>query len=127
MSSAKTSTAIGAWGEDIAIQILAADGYNIHARNVHSRYGEIDIVAEREGILVFIEVKLRKAAGAFGAPEESFTPQKQERLLKTIWGYLQTTYPNPENICWHCHLLALEINTRHQLIRHTLYKHVLQG
>ncbi len=60
----------GLEGEDLAAVRLKKDGYRIIERNYRSRLGEIDIVAEEDGCLVFVEVK-RRAGRSFGT---SFTP-----------------------------------------------------
>ena len=77
----------GRAGEDYAAQKLTEQGYAIVARNYHSRYGEIDIIAENGEYLVFVEVKARKA-GSLSSPLESVTPQKQRRLILTAQAYL---------------------------------------
>ena len=71
----------GRAGEDYAAQKLTEQGYAIVARNYHSRYGEIDIIAENG------EVKARKA-GSLSSPLEAVTPQKQRRLILTAQAYL---------------------------------------
>ncbi len=83
----------GRRGEDIASSYLEAKGYTIIAQSYSSRYGEIDIVAERDSELVFAEVKLRKR-GSLVSPEESVTKAKQLRIIKTAYVYLQE---NPYN------------------------------
>ena len=57
-------------------------GYHIIQRNYHSRYGEIDLIAEDEEYLIFVEVKLRSSV-SHGLPEEAVTPGKQEKLRLT--------------------------------------------
>jgi putative endonuclease len=79
---------LGTQGESIAAAHLEAQGMRIIDRNVHSRYGEVDLIAEEGDTLVFVEVKTRRTA-AYGTPEESVTPRKRERLLLTAQTYLQ--------------------------------------
>ncbi len=50
------SNALGAWGEEKAARFLMDQGYHIIQRNYHSRYGEIDLIAEDEEYLIFVEV-----------------------------------------------------------------------
>ena len=57
-------------------------------RNFRTRYGEVDLVAEDGGALVFVEVKTRRGS-AYGSPEESVTPKKRARLVTTAETYLQ--------------------------------------
>lgn len=79
--------ATGKAGEDYAAKKLEERGYTVLARNYHSRYGEIDIIAENGAYLVFVEVKARKA-GSLAAPLEAVTPQKQRRIILTAQAYL---------------------------------------
>ena len=82
------SNALGAWGEEKAARFLTEQGYQIIRRNYHSRYGEIDLIAENMEYLIFVEVKLRKSV-SHGLPEEAVTPAKQEKLRLTAQQYLQ--------------------------------------
>lgn len=66
---------------------LQKNGYEIFCRNFFSRYGEIDIVAGKDGYLVFVEVKFRSGR-AFGAPEEAVGVQKQKRIIAAAKYYL---------------------------------------
>ena len=82
------SNTLGAWGEEKAAEFLIEQGYAIVKRNFHSRYGEIDLIAEDSEFLIFVEVKLR-ASGSHGLPEEMVTRRKQEKLRLTAETYLQ--------------------------------------
>lgn len=72
--------AIGKLGEDIAVKHLQKNGYTILERNFNCRFGEIDIVAQKDGYYVFVEVKSRNSR-AFGTPREAVTPYKQQRII----------------------------------------------
>ncbi len=77
-----SSRELGAWGEELAAGFLRRKGYTIVERNYACRFGEIDLIARRRGIVAFVEVKLRKNAG-FAEAREFFTYAKQQRLLKS--------------------------------------------
>ena len=79
---------LGKWGEDFTCRYLQQNGYEIIARNVHSRYGEIDMIAVDGPYIVFIEVKTR-AQDAGTGPLEAVTPAKQRRIIQTALCYLQ--------------------------------------
>ena len=70
----------GAWGEDLAARFLTSQGAIILQRNWRSGRNEVDLIAEWNGILVFVEVKVRKS-DAFGHPE-SFLGKAQTRNIR---------------------------------------------
>ena len=61
---------LGDWGEQVASTYLESQGYEILARNYHSRHGELDLIATKNKGLYFIEVKTR-SNHAYGLGEES--------------------------------------------------------
>ena len=77
----------GAWGEECAAAYLRRRGYRILARNYSCRFGEIDLIAEKDGVLLFVEVKLRTNL-QYGAPREYVTVKKQEKLRAAALLYL---------------------------------------
>jgi putative endonuclease len=74
-------------GEELAIRELQRRGYAILARRYRTPCGEIDIVAEDGGTLVFVEVKARESA-VFGTAAEAVTVWKQRRLVRMARDYL---------------------------------------
>ena len=82
-----TAQTIGRAGEDYAAEWLICHGYTIVARNYHSRFGEIDIVATNASYIVFVEVKTREQ-GAVVPPLEAVTKAKQRKLLLTAQQFL---------------------------------------
>jgi putative endonuclease len=79
--------ALGQRGEDLACRTLEARGYHILHRRYRTRYGEIDIVAQHGGVLVFVEVRAR-GNGRFGGAAASVTAQKQQRVAAMAESYL---------------------------------------
>jgi putative endonuclease len=79
----------GARAERLAAAFLTARGLTIVARNVRSRFGEIDLVARDGDTLVFVEVRMRRSA-AFGGAAESITAAKRTRLVAAAESYLAT-------------------------------------
>lgn len=82
----------GSLSETLATNLLSQKGYKIIDRNFHSRFGEIDIIAEKDGYLVFVEVKARHSL-KFGLPEEAVTPSKLVKIIKT-GEYYSLLHPN---------------------------------
>lgn len=83
----KSQRVKGKIGEDVAVNYLKQNGYEILEQNYFYNHGEIDIVAKDGNVLVFVEVKSRRST-RFGEPEESVTPKKQELLRRTAEGYV---------------------------------------
>ena len=74
-------------GEAEVANYLRRRGYTLLAHGFHCRFGEIDLIARKDGVLCFVEVKTRTNLSC-GLPREYVTPKKQERLRKTAAWYL---------------------------------------
>ncbi len=81
------SQVFGKEAEVAAEQYLRQQGYRILGRNVRFSNGELDIVAQQQDIIVFVEVKARRTA-QFGGASYAVTPQKQQRLIHLAAQYL---------------------------------------
>ncbi|WP_300669245.1 YraN family protein [Desulfoluna sp.] len=79
----------GRWGERRAARYLKRRGYRILARNAVTPLGEIDLVAEDKGTLVFVEVKSRTST-LFGRPEDAVTKTKQATLARAALYWLKS-------------------------------------
>ncbi|KHO21479.1 YraN family protein [Mycolicibacterium setense] len=92
--SSLTRAEIGALGEQLASEYLAAQGLRTLARNWRCRYGELDVIAEEvaTNTVVFVEVKTRTGEG-FGGLAEAVTAQKLRRIrrLAALWLVEQTS------------------------------------
>lgn len=86
--SGGNSKKIGILGEAIAADYLMHKGYAIIQKNYHTRYGEIDIIAENKEYIVFVEVKTRNETTTY-SPSEAVNTSKQKRLLKSALLYLE--------------------------------------
>jgi putative endonuclease len=80
---------IGDRGEMAVAELVAEKGYIISARNYRTKYGEIDIIAENNEEILFIEVKTR-ASDAFGRPHEYVNFPKKRRIFITASIYLRS-------------------------------------
>ncbi len=83
-----SSKTVGNKGERIAVKWLVDKGYTILTTNYFSPYGEIDIIAKKDEIIYFVEVKTRLNT-TFGNPIDSLTKTKQMRIQKTVYIYLE--------------------------------------
>lgn len=79
---------LGKAGEQLAVDYLHRQGYQIIERNFRTRNGEIDIIAKQASFLVFVEVKTRRSL-QYGQPAEAVTYRKQQKLIQTALLYLQ--------------------------------------
>lgn len=79
--------AVGKQGEEAAAAWLAKRGHIIVARNVRTPYGEIDIIAELEGVTIFVEVKTLTSSSAGFAPEVKINPAKQRHMIASAEYY----------------------------------------
>jgi putative endonuclease len=81
----------GKEGEEMAVRYLQERGYHVQHCNWRTSYYEIDIIATKEKMIHFIEVKTRHT-NTFGYPEESITKKKFNNLKKAAEYFL---YLNP--------------------------------
>lgn len=77
----------GMIGEIKAARYLRQKGYDIYAANYRTRSGEIDLIAEKDGMLAFVEVKTRRDGGFF-SPAEAVDRKKEENVKSTAAAYL---------------------------------------
>lgn len=88
-----STTAVGRQGEAAACRYLEALGYRIVARNLYFSHHELDIVAEDDTFLVFVEVKSRRRSpdrpDRFGRPASAVSPKKRRSLLAAAAEYLR--------------------------------------
>ncbi len=80
----------GTLGESLAVEALKKNGYRILEKNYRSGLGEIDIIAQEDGVLAFVEVKARRT-DQFGGPKLAITPRKQRKVSMVALGYLKET------------------------------------
>ncbi|MBQ7654389.1 MAG: YraN family protein [Clostridia bacterium] len=79
--------AVGKKGENSAARYLKMKGYTVVEQNFSCRFGEIDIIAENEDYIVFVEVKARNK-NSIAAPREFVGSRKQSRIIVTAQMYL---------------------------------------
>ena len=81
------TTLAGREGEAKAAEYLRKKRYRIIGANYHCRFGELDLIAQKRELVVFVEVKLRKN-DHFGAAAEAVTLRKQEKLRKAAMSWM---------------------------------------
>ncbi len=84
-------TFTGKLGEQLTAEYLTEKGYRILEMNFRCRFGEIDVIAENDRYLAFVEVKTRSFGGLMH-PFEAITPSKRAKVIRTAQYYL-TKHP----------------------------------
>lgn len=105
---------LGRWGEQLAVDRLESQGYQMLDRNWRCRRGEIDIVVQDGDVLVFVEVKTRRGRD-HGTPEEALTNSKAKRLLELGQRYMLER--DIEDAEWRVDLVAVELDKQGKLLR----------
>ena len=87
---------LGQLGESIACDFLKKNGYKIVSRNIHVSKQEIDIIAEDDHFLVFVEVKTRsvsyEVSSSYGSPGRAVDYKKRSNTVLAAKNYLMTNY-----------------------------------
>jgi putative endonuclease len=96
---------LGQWGENLAAKYLVQSGYTVLKRNFRTPYGEIDMIAQKGEITVFVEVKTRSSQ-AFGYPEEAITDNKRIHLIEASQSYLQEH--SDSDVDWRIDVIAIQ-------------------
>lgn len=109
----------GRIGEQLAQNLLKEKGYQIVKRNFSTRFGEIDLICQDGGTLVFVEVKTKRGLD-FGMPEEMYTKGKAERVKRMASVYLEGRETNCR-----IDMVAIVLDDNNQPQRITHYPNVI--
>ena len=117
---------IGEIGENIAVKFLMKHGFAVLDRNYTKKWGEIDIVAEKEGRLYFIEVK-SVSRETFDLdqynPEDNMHPWKMKRMARTIQTYLLSKRFDDRE--WQGDLLVVFLNLKDKSAKIKVVKDII--
>lgn len=106
------NTVSGKFGEDCAAKFLETKGYSIIARNFRIRSAEIDIIAQIDDVIIFVEVKTRSNI-RHGLPSEFVNLRKQKKIINAASVFLQN-----ENFCdCACRFDVIEIYLRGEYVK----------
>jgi|ERR1035437_7452420 putative endonuclease len=102
----KRKVKLGNWGESLAAEYLSSRGVMILARNVRTKYGELDLVGRLEGLTVIFEVKTRRT-DTFGFPEDAISQVKRQHLVASSESYIQDHPELPDE--WRIDIVAIRL------------------
>ena len=104
----------GPKGEQLAEKFIEQKGYSIRARGFRALGGEIDLIAVKNDVLIFIEVKTATTSH-FGQPEVRVTPAKQAQIIKVAKAYLTQ---HPDHAAPRFDVIAVDLTQPRPTIRH---------
>jgi len=103
----KDSRLLGKYGEWLAYDHLIAEDYDVLARNWEAPFGEVDIIAGKDGNVHFIEVKTRHASRSF-RPEDSVTADKMDKYQRLAVYFLKQHRLTGTSVRYH--IISIEID-----------------
>jgi putative endonuclease len=116
---------LGNFGEAAAAAYLTRQGYALLARQWRCAAGEIDLIAQQDDTLVFVEVRTRRGSTR-GTPEESVTASKQARLIALAYTYLAEHAPD-EAQPWRIDVVAVEVDRSGRISRLEHLPNAIEG
>ena|SRR3989344_7862129 len=114
---------LGALAEEYSTQYLISKKYRIVSRNYRKPWGEIDIVAEKEGIVVFAEVKANRREVAGFEPELRVNPGKRHRMERIAQTFL-VDYNFPSDQPWQMDVVAVTFVKERGVVKIRHYKNI---
>src|SRR3989338_4710146 len=113
----------GSFAEELAEKFLKDRGYKILGRNYRKPWGEVDIIAEKEGIIIFVEVKASDSPAPKGfEPEKRVNNDKILRIKRAAQTYIQQD--NLDKRSWQIDIIAIELNKDRGVAKVTHFKNV---
>lgn len=99
---------LGEAGEELAVKHLRKNGYEVLARNWKIKLGELDIVAKKDGVFHFVEVKTESRRVGF-RPEDHFDWRKRRKMRRLAEAYFAARRL-PLDLPWQIDLVAVELD-----------------
>lgn len=113
---------LGSYGENLAKKFLAQKGFEIVASNWRTRWGEIDIVASRDDVLHFVEVKTRFGEN-HGAPHEAVNRFKCQQILGAAKLYLAEKQPTQSS--FQIDVVGITLNKAEKSVKISYFENVV--
>ncbi len=103
-----TNSDVGIFAEDLAARTLERRGYEIITQNYRRKWGEVDVIARKDGILIFVEVKASQGVAAGFEPELRANREKMQRVVRAARTYLaEREYPPDQP--WQIDVIAITL------------------
>ena len=118
-----TRSDFGQWAEINVAQHLKLKGYSILDKNYQKKWGEIDIIAKKGGVLIFVEVKANKKEIAGFEPELRVNSEKLRRMNRAIQTYLAHKKYPPEQE-WQIDVVSLILDRDRGVARIKHFKNI---
>ncbi|MEA3273318.1 MAG: YraN family protein [Patescibacteria group bacterium] len=110
-------------GEDLAVRYLTSNGYHVIERNYLKREGEIDIVAKKDSVVIFIEVKsrfIKQEDELLEPPESTISNSKIAKIRKTATAFIKEKKLSPDEE-YRCDVISIIIGKNKTKIKHIKY------
>lgn len=114
----KDNKKIGQLGEETALRFLQKKGYQVLERNWGNKWGEIDLICQKDKTIIFVEVKT-KVGTSFGSPEEMVNQKKLAQIQKTAFLYFKA-----QNYSQQIDVVAIVLDASLKLLRINHYEAV---
>ncbi len=101
---------VGQQAEERALQFLLNEGFQLVAQNFHCQFGEVDLIVFKNELLLFVEVRQRKAS-VFGSAAASVTASKQRKISQAAAIFLQS-HPQFELFDCRFDVIAIDVSNR---------------
>jgi putative endonuclease len=105
---------LGKQGEELAVEFLQKNGYEILETNWTFQKAEIDVIAQKEEVLAIVEVKTRSSID-FGLPQDFVKPKKIQLLVKAVNEYVTQ---NDLDVSVRFDIIAIQKNGNEFIIEH---------
>ncbi len=89
---------LGQWAEQQALKLLQTQGFTLIVANYHCRYGEIDLIVQKDQELIFVEVKARSVT-QYAQSCETISSSKQKKIMKSALCFLNAQPQFQEFYC----------------------------
>lgn len=118
-----STSELGLVAEEYVAQYLESKGYQILDRNFRKPWGELDLVAEKEGVVIFVEVKASKMETLGFEPEVRGSHDKLKKVVRTARTYLaEKCYPSYQP--WQVDLVAVVLDQSRNTLKIRHYKNI---